>query len=260
MKLILDQLAKRRIFHPLRKLGLAVAKHWPFPVRATLYNGAELWVDCRSAIGRAILVKAEFDQGVWRAIEPSLGAGGVFIDVGANVGYYTVLAGEHVGASGQAHAFEIDPRPLRCLRRNVAACKHHNISLHEIAIGDSVGEGVLQAESDCGHSSVHAIGPGLPVAVTSLDHWMQTRVALKRLDVIKIDIEGGELLALEGARKLIEKFRPVIVCEALEASDVKGHPGKEKLLRFFRSTGYTSMFLDDVFSPTILAAPSEPVS
>lgn len=254
MKLFLDQFAKRQIFYPLRKLGLVLAKRWPFPVRATLFNGSEMWVDCRSAIGRAILVRAEFDQGVWRAIEPRLHTGSVFVDIGANVGYYTVLAAEKVGASGHAHAFEIDPRPLRCLRRNVAECKHQNISLHEIAIGESVGAGVLVAAPDCGQSSVQSHGPGLQVRMTSLDHWVDNP-PLTRIDVIKIDIEGGELLALEGARGLIKKYRPAIICEALDSTKRNGVPGKEKLLGFFSSLDYSARFVEDVFSPTILAQP-----
>jgi len=149
---ILNKLAKQQIMYPARKFGLMAASHWPYPVLSTLSEGGQMYVDLRSSIGRAILVKGEFDQQVWREIEVSLKPGGVFLDIGANVGYYSMLASNRVGSSGAVHAFEIDPRPLRCLMKNVAVCPNQNINLNEIAVGEYVGSGVLVSAVDCGHS------------------------------------------------------------------------------------------------------------
>lgn len=212
-----------------------------------------MWVDLRSSVGRAILVKGEFDQAVWRAIEQGLHSGSVFLDVGANVGYYSMLASSRVGKYGQIHAFEIDPRPLRCLRKNAEECDSHNITIHERAVGGRVGHGVLVAEPDCGHSSVLQNGHGRKVKVVSLDSWMEDMGALSRIDVLKLDIEGGELAALEGARKLIDRFHPFIVCEALDRDGDESVPGQAKLLAFFSSINYTTYFADGVHSPTIVA-------
>lgn len=255
MKLIVDKFAKQRIIYPIRKLALFLAKRWPFPVRATLVSGGRMWVDLRSAVGRAILVKGEFDQEVWRAIEPHLHPGYVFLDIGANVGYYSMLASSRVGNAGQVHAFEIDPRPLQCLRRNAAECRNHNLNIHEVAVSDKAGSGVLVAEPDCGHSSVQQKGRGRKVQMVTLDHWIEGPGAPGRLDVIKLDIEGGELAALEGARNLIGRFRPFIVCEALDETINKNVPGQEKLLDFFASVNYATQFAVGVYSPTIVAVP-----
>jgi FkbM family methyltransferase len=242
----IDGLAKSRIAYPLRKLADQVARRWPFPVQASLTGGQSMWIDLRSAVGRAILVKGEFDHAVWRAIEAVLAPGGVLVDVGANVGYYTVLGAQRVGAAGQVHAFEIDPRPLRCLRRNAAA--RPNVQVHEIAIGEADGEGVLVSGLDSGHSSVKAGGEGPIVPMTSLDHWLETPGAPVRIDVIKIDIEGGELAALRGARTLLKRFSPVVVCESWE-------DGSSQLIAFFEQAGYATEFLAGVHTPTILARP-----
>jgi len=252
---LIDKLAKSRIIYPLRKLGLVLATYWPFPVKATLQDGSTMWVDLRSAIGRAILVKGEYDYEVWRAIEGILRPGDVFVDVGANVGYYALLASRRVGRSGQVHAFEIDPRPLRCLRINAKECQNHNLTLHEVAVGDLEGFGVLVAAQDCGHSAVQQAGRGMTVAMLSLDHWMERQGTLSHVDVIKLDIEGGELAALEGAKRLIEKHRPSIICEAWDEGTAKNVPGKRKILSFFESVNYSTDYAVGTCSLTIVALP-----
>lgn len=256
MKLDLDRLAKQRISYPFRKLGLLLARRWPWPVRARLVGGTSMWVDLRSSVGRAILVKGEFDSAVWQAIERHLRPGAVFLDVGANVGYYSMLAADRVGRSGRVYSFEIDPRPLRCLRRNAKECLSQNIAVVETAVGSIVGQGVLVAAPDCGHSQVQQEGRGARVPMTSLDHWINEPGAPGRVDAIKLDIEGGELLALEGARKLIAKYRPAIVCEALDEKLHENVPGQARLFSFLWGMGYAARFADNVHSPTIIAIPN----
>jgi len=87
----------------------------------------------------------------------------------------------------------------------------------------------------------------------TLDHWLQISVEPARIDVIKFDIEGGELNALEGARNLIKRYRPLIVCEALNEGIRKGVPSQDKLLTFFSGINYSTCFAKGVHSPTIVA-------
>src|SRR6185503_17489568 len=77
---------------PFRKLGLEVAKHWPWPVEATIVNGRRMFVDLRSAVGRGIFATGKFDPEVFEPLRNVLKLGGTFLDVGANVGYYSMLA------------------------------------------------------------------------------------------------------------------------------------------------------------------------
>jgi FkbM family methyltransferase len=255
MSELIDKYAKSKVIYPLRKAALAIAKHWPFPVRASLVNGDRMWVDLRSSIGRAILVKGQFDQAVWSAIEPRLGPGFVFIDVGANVGYYSMLASLVVGSAGRVHAFEIDPRPLRCLKANARECRSRNITVHETAIGASEGRAFLELGQDCGHSYVKSTGSGVAIPITSLDQWISGQTELNRVDVIKIDIEGGEGPALEGARALMSRFRPVVICEALDNANNPNAAGQGRLIALLQDIGYRVDFTAGAHSPTIVAEP-----
>jgi hypothetical protein len=76
----------------LRKAGLAVAKSWPLPVSARLNTGRRMFVDLRSVVGRAIYMKGEFDPVVFEPLTTRLKLDSVFLDVGANVGYYSMRA------------------------------------------------------------------------------------------------------------------------------------------------------------------------
>jgi FkbM family methyltransferase len=212
-----------------------------------------MWVDPRSTIGQAILVKGEFDPGVWRILDERLAPGSVLLDVGANVGYYTMLAANKVAPHGVVHAFEIDPRPLACLRRNAHDCRHANIRVHELAVGRTVGTGHLQQKPESGHSSVSEAGAGHRVPLTSLDHWLKTHLDIGRIAGIKLDIEGGELAALEGMRALLREHKPFIVCEAWTHTP-DGLPGGDADLRaFFGDMGYSVLEAEGVHTPTLIA-------
>lgn len=115
----IQQSIRQGALRPLRKIGLSVAQHWPWPVEATIVNGRKMLVDLRSAVGRGIFATGQFDPAVFEPLRAALKPGGTFLDVGANVGYYSMLALDLVGAQGAIHAFEIDERPLRCLRGTV---------------------------------------------------------------------------------------------------------------------------------------------
>ena len=256
MNLLLNTLAKSHIFYPLRKTALFISKRWPFPVRTLLIDKTEMWVDLRSAVGRAILVKGMFDYEIWNIIRSKLAPGSVFVDVGANVGYYSMLASNLVGPFGRVHAFDIDPRPLKCLRRNRNICNNKNMEIHETAVGDDVGAGYLLAMPDCGHSAVHKTGSGRKVPMLSLDSWLKSLDEKARIDVIKIDVEGGELAVLEGARNLISTFQPLIVCEAQSDGASVLSVSQKELLNFFADVNYLTYFADGVHTPTIVAMPN----
>lgn len=235
-------------------LRRAIAKRWPWPVAARTTTGRRMYVDLRSSIGRAIFVKGEFDPAVSGPIRSALSPGGVFLDVGANVGFYSLLALDLVGPSGAVHAFEIDPRPLRCLRRTIREGRLANLHLHEIAAGKTEGTGFLNEASEIGHSSVAATGTGTPVPVTSLDAW-RDRVRVRGIQAIKLDVEGGELWILQGAARLLAEERPVVICEVEDESAARAGYTRAELTSFLVDQRYRVEPLAGAWSPTVVARP-----
>lgn len=221
---------------------------------ARLRSGRRIYVDLRSGIGRGIYATGEFDPVVFEPIRTALRPGGTFVDVGANVGFYSMLALDIVGASGAVHAFEIDPRPLRCLRKTIARERLTNLVLHEVAVGRTNGGTRLVAREDSGHSGVAEDGRGPALAMVTLDRWWrQTRI--ENVQAIKIDIEGGECAAVEGAQELIREMRPVVVCEADDDLQRRSGGRVGDLMDLLTALGYRTSALPGAWSPTVVARP-----
>jgi FkbM family methyltransferase len=148
------------------------------------------------------------------AIERNLRMGGVFYDVGANIGIFSLLATTFVGAQGQIVAFEPEENNLACLRRTLAN-DFPNIKLYEIALGNA--DGVMHFDRRGGAFSGRLVVEGtaafetVPVRVRSIDSLIAE--GLPPPDLIKIDVEGGEGSVLEGAKNLLERGRCMVLCE-----------------------------------------------
>jgi len=213
-----------------------------------------MYVDLRSGIGRGIFATGQFDPAVFEPIRAALEPGGTFLDVGANVGFYSMLALDVVGPMGTVHAFEIDQRPLRCLRKTIAREHLTNLFLHEVAVGREDGTARIAVHEDSGHTGIDDDSDGPEVRVVALDTWWR-ETGVQNVQAIKIDIEGAEGLALEGARELLRAARPVIVCEVDETLQRPFGYGPGDLRRLLSGLGYRTRSLDGVWSPTIVAEP-----
>src|ERR1041385_1704182 len=119
MMISLQESVRGKLMLPVRRVGLAVSRHWPWPVKVKLRGGNWMYVDIRSRVGRRLYVKGEFDPEVFTPIRAALKPGGTFLDVGCNAGYYSMLALEVVGPTGAIHAFDVDERARRCLRKTI---------------------------------------------------------------------------------------------------------------------------------------------
>ncbi len=250
-------IARSSSMRPFRNALRPALSLWSRPVSVRLASGHECFVDLRSAIGRGLLVQGRFDESICTVLRRYLRPGDTFVDAGANIGYYSLNALSLVGATGHVHAFEIDPRALRCLRKTIRKNHLQLLSLHETALGETESAARLVMRADCGHTFVRsgAAGAG-SVAVNPLDHWLeQLRPGGVRL--IKIDVEGSELAVLRGARGVLETCRPAVVCEASEDNLRRFNATVSDLVEFMESLGYGWEPLPGN-DPCLLFHPGEP--
>lgn len=143
----------------------------------------------------------------------------VFFDVGANVGFYSLLGSKAVGAKGRVVAFEPAPRNLAFLHRHLRLNKASNVTILPLACADvlstqpfNLGEnnalGHLDENAESNTGTSLQFSP-LLVATVSLDDVVE-KLRLKP-DVIKIDVEGAELRVLEGATGILKCIRPSLL-------------------------------------------------
>jgi FkbM family methyltransferase len=135
--------------------------------------------------------------------------GGVFYDLGANVGYFTLIAARLVGAEGHVRAYEPLPTNAAALRRSVALNGLSNVTVIEAAVASAVGTASFQP-GPTGQDG--RLGAGdLEVQTRAVDADVQDGAPPP--SVVKIDVEGAEHDALLGMRATLTEHRPVIVCE-----------------------------------------------
>jgi FkbM family methyltransferase len=151
--------------------------------------------------------------------ERYVGRGETVWDVGANIGLFSFCSAARAGAGGRVVAIEPDADMVRLLQRSIAA-NHLNVEVLPTAISDRVGFTRFQIASRARAANALA-GFGMPdqmggvaesriVPTTTLDSLLGE---FGRPALIKIDIEGAELLALRGATTLLREVRPIIACE-----------------------------------------------
>ena len=136
------------------------------------------------------------------------------IDVGANIGYYTLLFASRVGTSGIVVSFE--PEPLNCsyLRRSVDSNSFRNVVVKEMAVSDSDGETSLQlsppSEPQTHSTYFERQGPSISVQCATLDSIFES-LGRARIDILKIHVSGAEMTVLKGGLEMIEKSHPTII-------------------------------------------------
>jgi FkbM family methyltransferase len=147
--------------------------------------------------------------------------GSVVIDVGANLGEWTVPFARKVGAAGRVLAIEPAPRSAAALESTLAANALAQVEIIRCAIGDRDGTAqlampvVTSARADTGTARIGSICAGhdaLRVPLRRLDSLAAER-DLARLDLIKIDVEGHERRVLDGATASLDRHRPTLVVE-----------------------------------------------
>lgn len=194
----------------------------------TIQAGVRMELDTSEYIDRAIYFET-FEVLSTRIIRRYLCPGDVFIDIGANVGYYSLLAKKQVGPSGRVLAFEPNPQTVKRLRRNTAINPGLEIEIFDVALSDRTEDVTLYSPpgSHSGETSLRK-QDGWTAAVTTtasarrLDDIIPSD--LPRVDCLKIDVEGAECLVLRGAERTIQAFMPSILLEMNERASSKfGH-------------------------------------
>jgi FkbM family methyltransferase len=156
----------------------------------------------------------------WLPILPALlRPGGSFLDIGANIGYFSLIAAGLVGAGGRVVAVEPIPRTSALLRANIALNGFTQVRVESYALGAAAGMIELHLPPEGAHQDYLATGLAIPgwealaVPCTTLDGafaaWQ-----LPRIDLAKIDVEGGEPQVISGGRAVLASGRiRALVCE-----------------------------------------------
>lgn len=209
-------------------------------------NGLLMYLHIDDWIQENLYFLGEYEKAELKSIDQFLTNDGVFIDIGANIGLFTLHATKVV-SNGQIISFEPFPSNFKSLTKNVALNKLSNICMENMAIGEKEGTINLyydEKEKNLGMVSAISIEGGIQkeVKVTSLDSYLKNE-SFTKIDLIKIDIEGFEYSALLGMKNTLRTYHPSLLIEILNDNKSLTHQLKcEDLLKGF---GYNKYFIDD---------------
>jgi FkbM family methyltransferase len=176
--------------------------------------GVKFECDLRDKVPREIYFVG-FDRRDCRTLRRLIKPGDVVLDVGANIGYFSLLCAKWLRGRGAVYALEPFPSTMRRLERNLELNPKLSslVRLRATAISDFVGS-ISMSTPDEGNSGCNYLsecGDG-DMAVTTLDAFAQQE-CFSRIDLIKVDVEGSEVALLKGARGTLERFRPLVMIE-----------------------------------------------
>jgi FkbM family methyltransferase len=131
------------------------------------------------------------------------------VDVGAHVGYFTMIMAKKVGSSGAIHSFE--PRDLNrnFLKRHIRSNGISNVTVYSQCVGDQYGKVMFEERTGTGTGHISSDG-NVEVDMVTLDG-MVAEGKIPVPDMLKIDVEGAEILVLNGARETISSRKPKMV-------------------------------------------------
>jgi FkbM family methyltransferase len=235
--------------HLLQKLDLVCTfSNWlmdrlvPKRDMVVCVGGVRLWVDpSDSGVGREIVIAGDHERHHKRLIRDHIQRGMHVVDIGANVGDYTLWFSHLVGSEGHVYAFEPSPHAFRLLIRNVADNRASNVTALNQAVADVDGcQQFFDVPKATGQSSLvrSAVPSGnectlIEVHTIRLDTFVRQN-HIQRCDFIKLDVQGAEYRVLLGALDTLRRYRPKCLLEFWPWGLVQSGTTPEALLALLR--------------------------
>ncbi len=238
-----------------RRVIKRISRYWlPDSKKKVIHthvNGYELLVLANEEVGRAVHFGQRYESPETNYLQKIITSNSVCIDIGANIGYFTILMAK-TAISGRVYAFEPIPLNASLLRASVELNELDNVEIIESAVGATDGQTTLSQSTDGAYSSIRntarkAVERLIHVPITTLDTFVRER-SLYSIDVLKVDVEGAEGLVLMGSQELLRdrKRKPrVILMELFDENLSSYDTSASALIDIIQGFGYTAFFVNN---------------
>jgi len=214
-------------------------------------DGGSLLVFVHDSIGKQLLGTGTFEEVQTRYIRSRVSEKGVMVDVGANVGYWSVLFACHSNG-GYVHAFEPSPASAALLSANVALNGlEDRIRVNQTALSAEAGRREFSVAVDSGFSSFKSTArvpekERITVPTTTLDSYV-AEAGIDRINFLKIDVEGSEEQVLRGAEHVLHTIRPQLLLIELTDANLKAYGSAvERIVVYLNDLGYEPFVIDHI--------------
>jgi len=200
------------------------------------------------------LSKENYEPFTTELFKRQLRPGMTVVDCGAHIGYYTLLAAKLVGTNGKVFSFEPDPYNFLCLIFNICRNKYQNVTAIQKAVADRIGNTILyQSSGTIGSSLGESKEKGNFLKGTSIKKVSIQSITLDSeledlpIDVIKLDIEGAESLALQGMTKILQVNRSLTLLVEINPSALHSlGTSPEALIKMLKSYSFNVYFINEL--------------
>lgn len=227
-----------------------------------LHNGSLIYVNPSEHIQRQLFWYGYYEKEVILTWEAFLQDDSIVLDIGANTGYYSLIAARK---AKQVYAFEPSPLMRQQLQQNIALNAIQNISVEPYAASDESGSATLYLSTN-DNSGMTGMQPAENFSGTteivktiSIDEWLTTKGSPK-IHMIKIDVEGAEMKVLKGMEELLKRDHPGIFIEVIPGLLEKYNHTAEHLFQFLAALGYDPYEVSGNKNIVPLTAGRQPVS
>jgi len=164
-------------------------------------HGQKMFIE--SSDGLELFIKPTHEEFELELFKKEIKKGDYILDIGAHIGYYSLIAAEIVGSQGKIFAFEPDPESFALLRKNIKINNYNNITPVQKAVSDENKKGKLYLDEKRARNRIYDSlenNRSIEIEVLKLDDFIKEKV-----DFIKMDIEGSEVFALKGMKSILDK-------------------------------------------------------
>jgi FkbM family methyltransferase len=214
-------------------------------------DGLAIQVPClREPVAFSILVDGSYEAETWKVIKAYLPANGVFVDVGANVGLFSLQVAKHIGLGGRVLAIEASEQIFAYLQRNIRSSGVENADCLQIAVTDQDGVEMEFYDAPVEHFGMGSLAPQFNAAPKlvvgrTLDKILN-EMGIQKVDVIKVDVEGFEASVFRGAiETLTAGHKPIIVFEFLDWAEKRAGENVGAAQSVILSYGYNLRRIDE---------------
>lgn len=188
-------------------------------------------------------VRGTYEPPIQQAITANLAPGDAFFDIGANIGFFCLIAARRVGPRGQVYAFEPVPRNAEAVAESARLSGFDTIRVFAEAAGATTGRGQLLLADHIGGAALASAGAPpdmngrLEVGIVAIDDAIARR-DLRPPSLVKIDVEGAEIDVLGGMTQTLRRHRPKVIYEVDDATREGLDRKARRIAEFLTAAGY----------------------
>jgi len=221
----------RAILHRF-SFGWGISKYWPlnkimkqiessFIESSVKIQGHIMFLDKNDNLGLSI--NPVYGESDTEFVKKIIKKSDVVLDIGANIGYYTLIFAKLVGDSGKVFSFEPESENFKILKKNVEINGYNNVILEQKIVSNNDGISTLYVSEKAGSHRIYKSDDyiqSFEIESISVDNYLEKN-NINKIDFIKIDVEGAELNVLQGIQKILDSNEHIILFTEFSPNQIK---------------------------------------